>query len=126
MSYGYREPTENWLKAQFPTELEMTSTESFGEDVEVTYRAVYTQRDRVLRESVEVNGLTKKAGERLEGVSVEEYLASKGVSREVARERVDRLVRELVLPDFLAANPSIRFTTDDWGLVKVVYEGMLR
>jgi hypothetical protein len=53
------------------------------------------------------------------------FIEANGVTREQLRAKLDWLMLEKVLPDFLAANPGIGYTPGDWGDVKVVSDEWL-
>ncbi|MDR1442170.1 MAG: hypothetical protein LBJ02_07275 [Bifidobacteriaceae bacterium] len=114
---GYRNGPTSWWAAQFPDELEVSLVEEPHEQVEVRYRGVYRQETRVLAVWAEVDYKSDQARELFGPGGSEELV----LDPDQIEDKLMWVMKELVLPDFLAVNPKVKFTTEDWGNVEVVY-----
>jgi hypothetical protein len=62
---------------------------------------------------------------KTEKLNPADFIEANGITKAQLRAKLDWLVLEKVLPDFLAANPGIGYTPGDWGDVKVVSDEWL-
>ncbi|MDR1442649.1 MAG: hypothetical protein LBJ02_09760, partial [Bifidobacteriaceae bacterium] len=116
-SLGHRGRPTSWWSTWFPVELEVSLVEAPHEDVEVRYRAAYHQETRVLAVWAEADYKSDQARELFGPGGSEEF----ALDPQEVEDKLTWVMNDLVLTDFLAVNPRVKFTTEDWGTVEVVY-----
>jgi hypothetical protein len=93
-------------------------------DSEFGYRLYlnYDSSTRILDERVYAIDENR---ESIDVSDVGAYLTERGITREFLRAKVDWLLNEKVLPDFLPSFPGWGYSEDHWGPVTVVRDEAL-
>jgi hypothetical protein len=109
-------------KSLFPTSIDVHYSEMI--DSEFGYRLYvgYDSSTRTLTEGLRVLG---EDGLSADVPDVGAYFAERGITAEFLRAKVDWLLNEKVLPDFLPSFPGWGYSEDHWGPVTVVRDEAL-
>jgi hypothetical protein len=111
-----------WWKSLFPVWMRVGYSEVVDAEFGYYLSAEYDRRGRVLTQSV---GALGADGFPAEVPDVGAYLAERGVTREDLRAKMDWLLNERALPDFLPTFPGWGYSADYWGDVTVVRDEAL-
>ena len=112
--------TTTWWKEKTPTEMEIFYSETLTDKVWFAVGLTYDRHKHSAHQQVEVY-----RGELLDDDDATAVLAEHGITGDYLRERRDWLLYDKVLPDLLAANPSVTHTVHKWGFVKVTSDRFL-
>ena len=109
-----------WWKEKTPTEMGIYYSETLTDEVWFAVGLTYDRHHHSAHQHV----LTYW-GDLLSDEDAAAVLAEHGITSEYLREKRDWLLYDKVLPDLLAANPSVTYTTDKWGSVKITSDHFL-
>ena len=111
-----------WWTEKFPTKISIAYSERLSEVVSISIENTYDRHNHHLHQEVMVwRDDTSLEDEDDIAVVLSEY----GISNEYLRQKCDWLITGVFLPDFLGANPKIKYTVDEWGWVTITTDRFL-
>ena len=115
-----------WWQEKFPTRLVISHSifdkSRDGDGAFIKLVLTYNRPARILEEHVEVWSLLSDGSEgdyfRVDNVIAAIFLTENGLTRDYLQQERDH-VYNMFLTDFLTANPSISYTVEEWGHLRI-------
>jgi len=112
-----------YFNEKSPTKLEISYSEAITDETDIYIKIAYDRHRHRLHEQVQI--YQRHDHSFLSDDAAATVLSEHGITGDYLRQKRDWLLYEKVLPDLLAANPTVHYTAHDWGWVTVTEDRFL-